>query len=143
MYNPKKTKIVNIIRYNLPILEDGLDNWRILETLEIIKSRKQSPYLQFFSYKSIFSNNNEEPHVVKRIQQLQMWYIPIQNDPNKYPNFISKMGGNLFGMQSQILITSCYVRLNISVTMFYWCSITKRSFNIDSKVWWWRQSPMG
>ena len=65
-HNPKNPEVFNVIKNNLPILEEDPDMKKILESSKIIKSKRQSPSLKSILTRACFSSiNNENPKVSK------------------------------------------------------------------------------
>nr|XP_022299146.1 uncharacterized protein LOC111107980 [Crassostrea virginica] len=65
-HNPQNPEIYNVIRNNLPILEEDPDMKKILDNSQVIKSKRQSPNLKKILTRAFFSSQTQEVPTVKR-----------------------------------------------------------------------------
>lgn len=65
-HNPRNQEVFNIIRNNLPIIEEDPDMKKILETSQIIKSKRRNPSLKCILNRASFSSKNPGSPIIKK-----------------------------------------------------------------------------
>lgn len=83
-HNPRNPEVFNIIRNNLPILEEDPDMKKILDTSQIIKSKRQSPSLKYILTRASFSSKNQEPPIIKKCDKPKCSTCPYLTEGSKF-----------------------------------------------------------
>ena len=91
-HNPQNPEIYNVIRNNLPILEEDPDMKKILDNSQVIKSKRQSPNFKKILTRAFFPVKLEKFLLSRDATNLDAVHVLTSQ---KDPIFILKTGANL------------------------------------------------